>query len=54
MREEITPESLPVVTISDADRLLNDPEYRSRCAVRLVEIVLDIEVYKGVRRLFIP
>jgi hypothetical protein len=54
MREEITPTSLPVITIADADRLLNDPQYRERCATRLVEIVLDIEGYRGVSRLFIP
>lgn len=54
MREEMTSKSLPVITISDADRLLNDSEYRQRCAVRLVEIVLDIDVYMGVSRLFIP
>jgi hypothetical protein len=54
MREEITPTSLPVVTIGNADRLLNDPEYRERCATRLVEIVLDIDSYRGVSRLFIP
>jgi predicted nuclease of predicted toxin-antitoxin system len=28
MREESTEDSLPVVTISNPDRLLNDPEYR--------------------------
>ena len=57
MREEITSTSLPVITmitISDADRLLNDSEYRQRCAIRLVEIVLDINTYMGVSRLFIP
>lgn len=54
MREEITSASLPVITIGDADRLLNDPEYRERCATRLVEIVLDIDGYRGVSRLFIP
>ena len=54
MREEITSTSLPVITISDADRLFNDSQYRDRCAVRLVEIVLDIDVYMGVSRLFIP
>jgi predicted nuclease of predicted toxin-antitoxin system len=54
MREEITPKSLPVITIGNADRLLNDPEYRERCAIRLVEIVLDIDGYRGVSRLFIP
>jgi hypothetical protein len=54
MREEMTSTSLPVITISDADRLFNDSEYRQRCAVRLVEIVIDIDVYMGVSRLFIP
>lgn len=54
MREEITPTSLPVITIGNADRLLNAPEYRERCAIRLVEIVLDIDGYRGVSRLFIP
>jgi hypothetical protein len=54
MREEITSASLPVITIGDADRLLNDPEYRERCATRLVEIVLDMDGYRGVSRLFIP
>jgi len=54
MREEITSASLPVITIGDADRLLTDPEYRERCATRLVEIVLDIDGYRGVSRLFIP
>lgn len=54
MREEITSTSLPVITIGDADRLLNDSEYRERCAIRLVEIVLDINTYMGVSRLFIP
>lgn len=54
MREEITPASLPVITIGDANRLLNEPEYRERCTVRLVEIVLDIDGYRGVNRLFIP
>jgi hypothetical protein len=54
MREEITSASLPVITIGDADRLLNDSEYRQRCAIRLVEIVIDINIYMGVSRLFIP
>lgn len=54
MREEMTSDSLPVVTIGDADRLLSISAYRERCSVRLVEIVLDINSYRGVRRLFIP
>lgn len=54
MREENTSKSLPVITVSNADRLLNDSEYRGRCVERLIEIVLDIDTYLGARRIFIP
>ncbi len=53
MREENTPASFPVVTIGDLDRL-DEFDYRERCVDRLIEIVLDIENYMGVGRLFIP
>ena len=54
MREENSPTSLPVVTIGNADRVLNDTSYRERCADRIVEIAIYIENYRGVRRIFIP
>jgi hypothetical protein len=54
MREENTSTSLPVVTIGNADRILSDPDYRNRCVDRLIEIVLDIDDYRGSRRIFIP
>lgn len=54
MREENTPTSLPVITIGNINRLLTEPDYRERCVNRLVEIVVDIEDYRGVRRIFIP
>ena len=54
IREENTSTSLPVITIGDADRVLNDPDYRNRCVDRLIEIVLDIDDYRGSMRLFIP
>ncbi|MBO1351856.1 MAG: ACP S-malonyltransferase [Hormoscilla sp. GUM202] len=54
LREENTPTSLPVLTIGNADRLLYEASYRERCVDRLMEIVLDIENYKGVTRIFIP
>jgi predicted nuclease of predicted toxin-antitoxin system len=53
MREENTQSSLPVVTISNLDRF-SEPEYRERCVERLAEIVLYIDQYRGVGRLFIP
>ncbi|PSB21630.1 ACP S-malonyltransferase [Phormidesmis priestleyi ULC007] len=54
MREENTSISLPVVTIGNIDRLLVEPDYRERCVNRLVDIVVDIEDYRGARRIFIP
>jgi hypothetical protein len=53
MREENTADSFPVVTIADIDRL-DEFDYRERCVERLVEIVLDVDNYMGVGRLFIP
>jgi hypothetical protein len=53
MREESTADSFPVLTIADIDRL-DEFDYRERCVERLVEIVLDVDNYMGVGRLFIP
>lgn len=54
LREENTPTSFPVITLGDADRFLSDAIYRERCVNRLVEIVLYIENYMGINRIFIP
>ena len=53
IREENTPTSFPVLTIGNADRML-EKTYRERCAIRLVEIGLDLENYLGTGRVFIP
>lgn len=53
MREKNTANSLPVLTIGSLDRL-EETDYRERCVERLIEIVLDIDNYKGAGRLFIP
>ena len=53
LREENNPNSLPVLTISSLARF-DERDYRDRCVDRIVEIVLDIENYRGVGRLFIP
>ena len=53
IREENTLASLPVVTISDIKRL-DEFNYRERCVDCMIEIVLNLENYKGVGRLFIP
>ena len=54
LREENTLTSLPVITIGNADRVLDERCYRDQCVDRLLEIVIDIENYLGVGRLFIP
>jgi predicted nuclease of predicted toxin-antitoxin system len=53
IREEGTAASLPVITIGNLDRLI-ERKYREQCSARLADIVLSIENYLGVSRLFIP
>lgn len=53
MREENTSISFPIITISDPDRI-NEYDYRERCIESLVEIVIEIQNYMGVGRLYIP
>ncbi len=53
IRAENRSNSFPVVTIGSLERL-DEFDYRERCVERLIEIVLDIENYMGVGRLFIP
>lgn len=53
IRDENTVTSLPVLTFSDFERI-TDRVYRENCAARLVEIVIYLDDYLGVGRLFIP
>ncbi len=53
IREENTESSFPVITIGDFKRL-DEYNYREQCVERLIEIVLDIDLYLGCGRLFIP
>lgn len=53
MREENTENSFPVLTIGNLERL-SEADYRERCVERLIEIVVDVDNYKGAGRLFIP
>lgn len=46
IREENTMDSLPVITIGNVDRMI-EKDYRKRCAVKLVEILFDLENYLG-------
>ena len=53
IREENTGTSLPVLTFSDFDRI-TDHVYRDQCAKRLIEIIVYLDDYLGVGRMFIP
>lgn len=53
IREDNTLQSFPVVTIGNKERL-DEQIYRERCASRLVEILLDIDNFMGVGRIYIP
>lgn len=53
IREERTDISLPVLTVSVVERL-EETAYREACAERIAEIIVDLELYLGVGRLYIP
>ena len=53
LRDENTPTSLPVITVGVIDRM-EERVYREQCAEKLVEIILNIENYLGVGRIYIP
>jgi hypothetical protein len=49
-----TPQSLPVFTIADVDKLRTSRDYAERVMIRLYEYLLDIDKVRGVGRLFLP
>jgi hypothetical protein len=53
IERENTPEALPVLTLSQANRLLLS-DYRQQAAHKLVEIIIYLENYLGVGRIYIP
>lgn len=53
IRNENVSNSLPVITIGLVERL-EESVYREQCVERLVEIILNIETYLGVGRIYIP
>ena len=48
------PESLPVITIADADRFLQDRLYAERVAVRTIDYLMRIDEVCGAGRLYVP
>jgi len=54
LRDANTPDSLPVVTISRQESIIKEAGYRKHCAEKLLEIILYLNNYLGVGRVFIP
>jgi hypothetical protein len=48
------PTSLPVLTVGAPPRVLSSRAYAESMAVRLLEILLDMEQYRGTGRLYLP
>jgi hypothetical protein len=51
---ENTLESLPVLTLADSDRMLHDRTYATNIAYRLMEILMEIDLYRGTGRPYLP
>ncbi len=51
--EEGNERSLPVLTIGSLDRLI-EREYREQCSARIADVILYVENYLGVSRIYIP
>lgn len=54
IERENTPTSLPVLTIGMPSRVLSSQSYAERVVIRLLEILLDLEPYRGTGRLYLP
>jgi hypothetical protein len=53
LRDENTLTSLPVLTIGSLDRI-GDRGYREQSAMKLFEVVLDLDRCRGRGRIFLP
>lgn len=54
IRDENLPNSLPVVTLASADRILHDRLYAEKVAERLLDYLMRINECRGVGRLYVP
>ncbi len=54
MRRLCRTDSLPVLTIADAERVLADRQYAEEVALKVFDILLELDRVRGTRRLFIP
>jgi hypothetical protein len=54
IRNENLTDSLPVVTLADADRILQDRLYAEAVAVRLLDYLMRVDEVRGVGRIYVP
>ncbi|MGH7140160.1 MAG: DUF5615 family PIN-like protein [Pirellulales bacterium] len=54
IRDRTACDSLPVLTLADAERFRNDREYAELVVASLLEILFDIDTYRGAGRLYLP
>ena len=54
IRDENQPESLPVITLADARRVLRERAYAERTAVQILDYLMRIDEVRGTGRLFVP
>ena len=54
IRTEVAPDSLPVLTIGNINRLMASREYAERVILKLLDYLLDLDAYRGAGRLYLP
>jgi hypothetical protein len=54
IQQHNTPASLPVFTLANEQRVLRDRLYAEAVADRLLELLFDIDRYRGTGRLYVP
>ncbi len=54
LRSQNTPASLPVLTIANAQQVLQNRDYAERVTVRLLDYLLNIDNLRGTGRLYLP
>jgi hypothetical protein len=52
--QENTAQSLPVLTFSNDQRVLRDRLYAERVANRLLDVLFDMDSYRGAGRIYLP
>lgn len=54
IQQHNTPQSLPVFTLANDQRVLRDITYAEQVADRLLEALFDIDSYRGTGRIYLP